>query len=345
MSLTVVITGAAGRIAYALIPLICGGKVFGAETRIRLRLLDVQFAADKLDGIAMEIDDCNYPLLDMPVVSTLSPEEAFKDVDVAILLGGFPRLQGMERKELITKNAAGMREQAQALERFAKPSIKVLVVANPANTNCLVAMKSAPKIPPENFTALTRLDEERLRGFVLQQAKGKGMAVKPDQVSDLFIWGNHSATQVPHVDAGILQGPDGTVTSVLSLFDTAQIDALTQRVQNRGAAIIQKQQASSGMSAAEAIAAHLRDWLYAPIGKTFSMAVLSNGNPYGVPDGLVYSFPMRSCGAGVVEMVRDISICPRIGAMLSTSAAELQAEIRDAETLVGDLTIPNKSKL
>jgi len=344
--ITVVITGAAGRIAYALIPIIASGAVFGKSTRMSLRLLDVSFAAEKLEGVAMEIEDCNYALVD-DVKATLSSEEAFQGADVAILLGGFPRLAGMERKDLITKNAEGMREQGQAIERFAKKTIKVCVVANPANTNCLVAMKCAPSIPAENFSCLTRLDEERLRGFVLQRARQKGLAgISADDVEELCIWGNHSASQVPYIDAGRIRQQDGTDIAVSSLFPTqADCDELISRVQNRGAAIIQKQQASSGLSAANAIANHLIDWIGPPRhsttnNKVFSMGILSTGNPYGVPDGLVYSFPLRrSSASGAVEIVGGASISPKVQAMLDATAKELLSEKADAETLVGDLSV------
>lgn len=343
----VVITGAAGRIAYSLIPLICSGQVFGTNVLVELRLLDMVMAADRLQGVAMELEDCNFPLL-VNCTATLSAEEAFRGADVAVLLGGFPRLQGMERKDLITKNAEGMREQAQAIDRFAKSSIKVCIVANPANTNCLVAMKFAPSVPPENFTCLTRLDEERLRGFVLQKARGKGVSVATAlQIKDMSIWGNHSATQVPYIDCGYIEMEGGTKLQVAGLYSEDEKKELISLVQNRGAAIISKQQASSGLSAANAIANHLSDWLNpgVPVDKVFSMGVLSTGNPYGVPDGLVYSFPLRRTGGGEggFEIVKDLPVGPHVRAMLNASSSELQEERRDAESLVGDITVMPKA--
>jgi len=345
-TLTVVITGAAGRIAYALIPLVCSGMVFGNETRVNLRLLDVNFAADKLQGVAMEVEDCNYPLLEK-CIATLSADEAFHDADVAVLLGGFPRLQGMERKDLITKNAEGIREQSRTMDRVSKTTIKVCVVANPANTNCLVAMKFAPSIPPENFTCLTRLDEERLRGFVLQKTRENKLAgVCAKDIKDLSIWGNHSATQVPFIDCGYIETP-GSRVQVSELYSSeVERKELTSQVQNRGAAIIKMQQASSGLSAANAIANHLADWLNPNVStdKIFSMGILSTGNPYGIADGLVYSFPLRRC-AGGVEIVPDINISAHVREMLAASEAELQGERQDAESLVGDLTIATRARL
>jgi malate dehydrogenase len=248
----------------------------------------------------------------------------------------------MERKDLITKNAEGMREQGQAIERFAKKTIKVCVVANPANTNCLVAMKCAPSIPSENFSCLTRLDEERVRGFVLQKARQKGFVdISAEDIEELCIWGNHSATQVPYIDSGRIRLSDGTDMAVSSLFPSqAECDELISRVQSRGAAIIQKQQASSGLSAANAIANHLIDWMgpRRP-DKIFSMGILSTGNPYGVPDGLVYSFPLRRGESGRVEIVQGATISPQVRSMLDISAKELLSEKADAETLVGDLNV------
>lgn len=256
----------------------------------------------------------------------------------------------MERKDLITKNAEGMREQALAMERFASKQIKVVVVANPANTNCLVAIKSAPSIPAENFTCLTRLDEERLRGFVAKRAnavlsaEGKGVTIRPQQVHDVVIWGNHSATQVPYIDCGRIAKADGTQLSASSLYASspAELQDLIAAVQTRGAAIIKKQGASSGLSAANAIAAHLSDWLNpnVPRDKVFSMGILSDGNPYGIPGDLVYSFPLRRTATGV-EIVPDMPVSADVRKMLDASTAELQGEIRDAATLeqVGGLFV------
>ena len=350
MSKTVVITGAAGRIAYSLIPLVCMGHCLGPNTRIRLHLLDVM-AEDKLRGVAMEIEDCCYPLVDV-VLTTLSPEEAFRGVDVAILLGGYPRLPGMERKDLIHRNAEGMMAQAQALERWASRDVKVLVVANPANTNCLVAIKSAPSIPASNFSCLTRLDEERLRGMVASKASAVLMArgdapIRPEHVVDVCIWGNHSSNQVPYIDSGRIVRADGAhVASLSSLFAAsppAEMQDLMMAVQTRGAAVIDKQKASSGLSAAAAVAAHLTDWLGPnQPEKIFSMGVLSNGNTYAIPADLVYSFPMRRTSSGDgVEMVRDLPVSPSVRAMLDASTDELLGEIRDAASLehMGELFV------
>lgn len=344
---TVVITGASGRIAYSLIPLVCMGHCLGPNTRVRLHLLDVA-GEEKLKGVAMEVVDCCYPLVDI-VMATLSPEEAFRGADVAILLGGYPRLAGMERKELIHRNAEGMMAQAQALERWASRDVKVLVVANPANTNCLVCIKGAPSINPCNFSCLTRLDEERLRGMVASKASAVLEAsVRPEDVVDVCIWGNHSSNQVPFIDCGRIVRPDGKDFPLSSLFAASppdQLKDLITAVQTRGAAVIAKQGASSGLSAANAIAAHLTDWLGpppSPPGKIFSMGVLSNGNPYGIPADIVYSFPLRRTpGSGGVEIVPDLHLSPGVRAMLDASTDELLGEIRDAASLehMGELFV------
>jgi malate dehydrogenase len=237
-SLTVTITGAAGRIAYALIPLICSGAVFGLETSINLHLLDIEMAHQRLLGVAMEIDDCNYPLLNK-CIATIDSQEAFTNCEVAILLGGFPRQKGMERKDLTAINAKGMIPQAYALENFASSNVKVLVVANPANTNALICMEYAPKIPKENFTSLTALDSERCRFFVSEYVnetlkyiamKNESAAtttttttstkasitndnlftIKSCDVKGVAILGNHSSTQVPYFDNAVYRVRQGT---------------------------------------------------------------------------------------------------------------------------------------
>lgn len=289
----VTITGGAGRIAYSLIPLLLNGLVYGPNHRIHLTLLDIPMMAEKLRGVKMEIDDSNYALLE-DVIITTDANEAFIDTDVAILLGGVPRLAGMERKDLLLKNAENIHAQAIALNATAKESVKVLVVANPANTNCLVAIKTASRIPKENFTCLTRLDEERLRGFCLKRLSERlGRKFSADEVRNVYILGNHSTTQVAYIDDGVV-GDDHHHHKVSDYFPGEEYDDLLKRVQTRGGEIIKATQVSSASSAAEAIVKHLRDWLgghsttaHGP----FSMGVYSQGNSYGVNDDLVFSFP------------------------------------------------------
>jgi len=291
--INITVTGGAGRISYSLIPLILTGQIFG-DRPISLRLLDVPQCEQKLHGVKLEIDDSNYSLLH-ELICTTNPEEAFKNAEVAILIGGFPRLPGMERKDLLLKNAENIRSQAQALNSFASKNVKVLVVANPANTNCLVALKTATNIPPQNFTCLTRLDEERLRGFILQNArKQTDQAVTNKSLQNVFILGNHSTTQVAHIQQGTLTLDPNNQLIPISTYYTheGEYEALLRKVQHRGAEIIQASQLSSALSAAQAIVKHLVDWIGVGSSQTtFSMGVYAQGNPYGITDELVFSFP------------------------------------------------------
>ncbi|TMW61648.1 hypothetical protein Poli38472_010711 [Pythium oligandrum] len=336
-TIKVVVSGAAGQIAYSLLPLICNGLVFGAERRVELRLLDIPMAAEALEGVKMELQDCAYNLVDA-VIPTSDLEVAFKDADVAILVGGFPRKQGMERKDLIEKNVTIFKAQGQAIERFASRDIKVLVVANPANTNCLIAMENAPSIPRKNFSALTRLDHERLRSFLVERVnagfstQSVTTRITSKDVRRCIIWGNHSSTQVPDC-TNVEVTVDGK-TQPLSTFvnDKAWIeDQLVKDVQQRGAAVIKARKLSSAMSAAAAIGAHLRDWLGGSVqGEYVSMAIPSAGNKYGVPEGLIYSFPVKCLGNGEYEVVNGLPIDERTKAMMEATAQELTEEKNDA---------------
>jgi malate dehydrogenase len=289
----ITITGAAGRIAYSLIPLILNGNVFGPHCDIHLRLLDIPESEAKLKGVQMEIEDSFYPLL-KSLVATSNRRDAFLDADVVVLVGGFPRLPGMERRDLLIKNAESIKSQAEALNEYGSAHAKVLVVANPANTNCLVAIKAATRIPPENFTCLTRLDQERLRGFCAKQLTASlQRTVFAKDVHDVYILGNHSTTQVAFVHQGQLVENDHTVTRVAQHFTSEEYVQLLRKVQNRGAEIIKVLQVSSALSAAEAIVRHLADWLGPTIpAHPFSMGVLiKKGNAYGIPEDIVFSLP------------------------------------------------------
>jgi len=303
-------------------------------------------AAAKLEGVVMEILDSTYNNLHSVIAST-NPIDAFQNVHVAIFLGGYPRLPGMERKDLIMKNAEGMREQAEYLSKFANPNVKVLVVANPANTNCLVAIKSAKNIPSSNFTCLTRLDQERLRGFITKIINDKfsnenifnGKIINSSDIKNVSIFGNHSTTQVPYLSTASVNINGKLVPVTDYINDKKEIDELISKVQNRGAAIIKSLQASSALSAATAIAKHLKDWLGPEIpNDTFSMGVLSNGNGYGIPDGLVYSFPCkRGSKFGEYSIVSGQPIDTTNRSLLDASVQELLEERSDASVIVGSL--------
>ncbi|KAI9910570.1 hypothetical protein PsorP6_010345 [Peronosclerospora sorghi] len=333
-ALKIVVSGAAGQIAYSLLPLLCIGHVFGSKQRLELRLLDIPAAQAALQGVQMELQDCGFDLVDA-VVATSDLETAFRDVDVAILVGGFPRKQGMERKDLIAKNVTIFQAQGAALDKYASREVKVLVVANPANTNCLIAMEHAPHLPRRNFSALTRLDHERLRSFVVEKVNDThdDVHVTSKHVKNVVIWGNHSSTQVPDLTYAQVAMAGTTKTERVETLVSDQgwcEHELVKDVQGRGAAIIHARKLSSAMSAASAIGAHVRDWLYGSHDEFVSMGVCSDGNPYGVPDGLIYSFPVKCTGNGAYEIVHDLALSPRIAAMMQVTANELTDEKAEA---------------
>jgi malate dehydrogenase len=336
-SLKIVVSGAAGQIAYSLLPLICIGHVFGPTRRVSLRLLDIPVAQEALEGVKMELQDCAFNLVD-EITPTSDLEVAFKDVDVAILVGGFPRKQGMQRKDLIEKNVTIFKAQGEAIEKYASRDVKVLVVANPANTNCLIAMENAPSIPRENFSALTRLDHERLRSFLVERVNATGKNVTSKDVRKCIIWGNHSSTQVPDVSFVDVHVPNAQTAQPLADFvdDADWVEnKLVKDVQERGAAIIKARKLSSAMSAAAAVGAHLRDWFNGTKdGEFVSMAIASDGNKYGVPEGLIYSFPVTCTGNGKYQVVQGLTISPRIEAMMKVTATELAEERADAQEIL-----------
>jgi malate dehydrogenase len=251
----------------------------------------------------------------------------------------------MERKDLIVKNAEGMKSQAEALEAVADRNVKVLVVANPANTNALVAMKFAPSIPKENFSCLARLDHERLRGFIVEKVKATGAKVSSKDVRKFAIFGNHSTKQAPYFESATVVA-DGETKRVTSYFEGDERNKLIASVQNRGAAVIKAQSASSALSAASAISKHLRDWLFPQNAEeAFSMGILSNGNPYGVPEGIVFSFPCCHNPSGGISIVPGWTIDAATQKMMDESVKELREEKADAENFVGSLSVTPSAKL
>ncbi|XP_006881015.1 PREDICTED: malate dehydrogenase, cytoplasmic-like isoform X1 [Elephantulus edwardii] len=284
----VLVTGAAGQIAYSLLYSIGNGAIFGKDQPLILVLLDITPMMGVLEGVVMELQDCALPLL-KDIIATDKEEVAFKDLDVAVLVGSMPRREGMERKDLLKANVKIFKSQGTALDKYAKKSVKVIVVGNPANTNCLTAIKSAPSIPKENFSCLTRLDHNRA---MAQIALKLGVTAK--DVKNVIIWGNHSSTQYPDVNHGKvkIQGKEVGIYEALKDDSWLKGEFITT-VQQRGAAVIKARKLSSAMSAAKAIGDHIRDiWFGTPEGEFVSMGVISDGNPYGVPDDLLYSFPV-----------------------------------------------------
>ncbi|XP_049927676.1 malate dehydrogenase 1Ab, NAD (soluble) [Epinephelus moara] len=326
----VLVTGAAGQIAYSLLFSIAKGDVFGKDQPVVLLLLDITPMLPVLDGVVMELQDCALPLL-REIVPTDKEDVAFKDLDAAILVGSMPRKEGMERKDLLKANVAIFRSQGAALEKFAKKTVKVLVVGNPANTNCLIAAKSAPSIPKENFSCLTRLDHNRARSQVAMRC-----GVPASHVKNVIIWGNHSSTQYPDVHHCLVNMSG----SELACFDAVKDDGWLKgefitTVQQRGAAVIKARKLSSAMSAAKAICDHMRDiWSGTPEGEFISMGVYSKDNSYGVPDDLIYSFPVQIKDK-TWKIVEGLSINDFSRKKMDATAAELMDERDTAVTFLG----------
>uniref|UniRef100_A0A915E4W4 Malate dehydrogenase n=1 Tax=Ditylenchus dipsaci TaxID=166011 RepID=A0A915E4W4_9BILA len=288
MVLRVLVTGAAGQIGYSLVLQIAKGDVFGKDQPVVLVMLDIPQFADALEGVAFELTDCALPTL-AGVEAVTNEEAAFKDIDFAFLVGAMPRREGMERKDLLAANVKIFKSQGQALAKFAKPDVKVLVVGNPANTNAFIAAKyAADKIPAKNFSAMTRLDHNRATAQIALKA-GVGIA----NVKNVIIWGNHSSTQFPDVRHAKVVKDGKEVDAYSAVNDNAWLQGpFIACVQKRGAVIIEKRKLSSAMSASKAACDHIKNW-YAgtPAGEWVSMAVPSDGS-YGIEKGLVFSFPV-----------------------------------------------------
>jgi len=284
--LRVVVTGAAGNIGYAVSFSVAEGAMFGPNQNVILHLLEIEPAKQAAEGVKMELIDGAYPLL-VDVVVTTDPIVAFKDADAVLMVGAFPRQKGMERKDLLAKNFGIFRAHGQAIEQHASRNVKVVVVGNPANTNCLIASKFAPSIPAKNWSALTRLDQNRAVSHVAGR-----VGVLPGAVKNIIIWGNHSATQYPDCNHGFVV-KDSAFVPVNNVEDKQYLASeFISVIQNRGAAVIATRGLSSAQSAARAITCHMRDWfLGTPKGEFVSMGVLSDGS-YGVPKDLVFSFPV-----------------------------------------------------
>lgn len=281
----VVVTGAAGQIAYSLLYMIARGEVFGKEQPLILHLLDIPPMVGVLEGVVMELADCALPLL-RAVVPTTDPKVAFKDVAAAFLVGAMPRKEGMERKDLLSANVKIFKEQGKALDSLARKDVKVLVVGNPANTNALVCSHYAPSIPRENFTAMTRLDQNRATAQIAAK-----LSVPVDAVENVIIWGNHSSTQFPDARNAKVCG-NKSVWDAVNDADFLQ-GQFVETVQKRGAAVIAARKMSSAMSAAKAACDHMHDWWHGTAaGRYVSMGVISDGS-YGAPKDVIFSFPVE----------------------------------------------------
>jgi malate dehydrogenase len=312
----VAVTGAAGQIGYSLLFRIASGQLLGPDQPIVLQLLEITPALDALKGVVMELDDCAFPLV-AGVVTTDDANVAFGDANVALLVGSRPRSKGMERSELLSANGAIFTEQGKALSESAASDVRVLVVGNPANTNCLIAMNSAPDLAPDRFTAMTRLDHNRAKAQLAGRA-GRPVA----EVTNMTIWGNHSSTQFPDV----FHARVGGRPAMEVIGDQAWMEQeFIPTVQKRGAAIIEARGASSAASAANAAIEHMRDWLAGtPEGDWVSMAVPSDGS-YGVPEGLISSFPVTTSG-GAYRIVEGLQLNEFARQRIDASVAELGEE-------------------
>ncbi len=320
----VAVTGAAGQIGYALLFRIASGQLLGPDTPVSLSLLEIPQAVKAAEGTAMELDDCAFPLLASVDIYD-DPKQAFDGANVALLVGARPRTKGMERSDLLEANGGIFKPQGEGLNSGAASDIKVLVVGNPANTNCLIAKSHAPDIPAERFTAMTRLDHNRA---IAQLARKAGTAIT--DVTNMTIWGNHSATQYPDIFHAKVAGRNAA--EVVS--DQSWIEGdFIPTVQKRGAAIIEARGASSAASAANAAIDHVHDWvLGTPDGDWVSMAIPSDGS-YGVPEGIISSFPV-TCSGGAYSIVQGLDIDDFSRARIDATAQELQDE-REAVTQLG----------
>ena len=293
----VTVTGAAGQISYALLFRIASGAMLGNDQPIILQLLEITPALESLNGVAMELDDCAFPLL-KEIIITDNVDIAFKDCDFAILVGARPRGPGMERKDLLEANAAIFSTQGKALNKFANRNVKILVVGNPANTNALIAQRNAPELNPKNFTAMTRLDHNRAIAQL-----SKKMNTPLTSINNMVIWGNHSSTQYPDIHNVKVDNKLVIQTIDKNWYENNFIP----EVQQRGAAIIKARGASSAASAANAAIDHMNSWILGSKKNDWvSMGVYSDGS-YGITEGLIYSFPVK-CEDGNWSVVNDILI-------------------------------------
>lgn len=310
----VAVTGAAGQISYSLLFKIAAGEMLGKDQPVILQLLEIQPAMEALSGVVMELEDSAFSLV-QGIEATDLPDVAFKDVDYALLVGSRPRGPGMERKDLIEANAEIFSVQGKSLNDNAHGNVKILVVGNPANTNCLIAQRNAPDLDPRQFTAMTRLDHNRALSQLAQKTGSH-----PMDISGLAIWGNHSATQYPDINHARVNGK-----AAMNLVDQAWIeDDFIPTIQQRGAAIIKARGSSSAASAANAAIEHMRDWTLGSGGEVVSMAIYSDGS-YGIEKGLIYSFPCV-CADSDWSIVQNLEIGEFSRQKMTATESELREE-------------------
>ncbi len=320
----VAVTGAAGQIGYSLLYRIASGEMLGKDQPVILQLLEVTPAMQALKGVAMELDDCAFPLL-KEIIQTDDPKVAFKDAEIALLVGARPRSKGMERKDLLEANAQIFTVQGKALNDVANKNVKVLVVGNPANTNAYIAMKSAPKLNPRNFTAMMRLDHNR----ALSQLATKTKTAVGD-IQKMVVWGNHSPTMYPDYRFAEV---NGKAMKAAVNDETWYKETFIPTVGKRGAAIIEARGLSSAASAANAAIDHMRDWCLGTNGKWTTMGVPSDGS-YGIPEGIVYGFPC-TCENGDYKIVKGLEIDAFSKEKMEFTLKELTEERDGVKHLLG----------
>lgn len=324
--LRVAVTGAAGQVAYALIGRLAAGEVFGPQQRIILQLLEIPQAMPALEGLAMELNDCSFPTL-QDIVLTDDANRAFKDCNYALLVGSFPRKAGMERKDLLGINGKIFVGQGKALAANAAKDVRIVVVGNPCNTNCLVAYNNGRDIPADRWTALTRLDHNRARNALAKKA-----GVHDADVTQVTIWGNHSSTQYPDFTNARIKGKPATEV----ITDRSWLEnTFVPQNQNRGAAVIKARGASSALSAANGVIDHVKSWLQpTPANDWISAALVSKG-AYGVPAGLVFGYPVRSDGQSNYTIVEGVKLDAFGQQKFQTTLNELLEEREAVKELLG----------
>jgi malate dehydrogenase len=320
----VAVTGAAGQIGYSLLFRIANGDMLGKDQPVILQLLDITPALPAVQGVVMELEDCAFPLL-QGVVVTDDPKVAFKDADCAVLVGARPRSKGMERKDLLEANGAIFTVQGRALDEAAKRDCKILVVGNPANTNAYIAMKSAPGLPKENFTAMLRLDHNRA---ISQLAAKSGQAVSG--IEKMVVWGNHSPTMYPDYRFATVGGK--SLKDMIN-DDAWNRDVFIPTVGKRGAAIIEARGLSSAASAANAAIDHMRDWVLGTDGRWVTMGIPSDGS-YGIPEDVIYGVPV-TCANGKYQRIQGLEIDEFSRSRMDATLQELNEERDGVKHLLG----------
>ena len=321
----VAVTGGAGQIGYSLIFRVASGAMFGPDQPVVLHLIEIEPALPSLNGVVMELEDCAFPLL-KGVVATASLDDGFRDINWALLVGAAPRKAGMERKDLLGANGKIFVGQGQALQKNAAQDVRVLVVGNPCNTNSLIAMHNAPKIPKDRFFAMTRLDENRAKAQL-----GRKAGVDVSRVTNVAIWGNHSSTQYPDFYNARIDGKPAT--QVIKDENWLKTEFISS-VQQRGAAVIKARGASSAASAANAIVDSVRSVLQPTAANDWHSVALCSDGSYGIDPGLIFSFPIRSNGQKV-EIVQGLGVNDFSRAQITTTLNELKEERALVAELLG----------